>query len=59
MRIFIGVELASASREAIGTFVSSLRRSPASSGTSVTWVPTSNLHITLRLGIISESGEID
>ena len=48
MRIFIGVELASASREAIGTFVSSLRRHPAFSGTSVTWVPTSNLHITLR-----------
>ena len=57
MRVFVAVELAPTSREAIGAFVTSLRRHAAFSGTSVRWVPTSNFHITLRfLGEVPASG---
>ena len=48
MRVFVAVELAPTSQEAVGTFISSLRRHAAFSGASVKWVATSNLHITLR-----------
>lgn len=56
MRIFVAVELAPTSREAIGGFVSFLRRHTAFSAASVKWVSASNLHITLRfLGEVSAS----
>ena len=48
MRVFVGVELSPTSREAVGRFVSSLRRHTILSATSVRWVAPSSLHITLR-----------
>ena len=48
MRVFVAVELAPNSQQAIGAFVTSLRRHAAFAGTSVKWVSTSNVHITLR-----------
>jgi 2'-5' RNA ligase len=48
MRVFVAVELAAASRQAVGTFISSLRGHAAFSSTSIKWVAPSNLHITLR-----------
>lgn len=57
MRVFVAVDLAPTSREAVGAFVASLRRHAAFSGTSVKWVPPSNLHITLYfLGEVPASG---
>jgi 2'-5' RNA ligase len=46
MRIFVAVELAPTSREAIGGFVFVLRRHTVFSAASVKWVSASNLHIT-------------
>ena len=48
MRVFVAVELAPTAQQAIGAFVTCLRRHAVFAGTSVKWVPTSNLHITLR-----------
>ena len=48
MRVFVAVELAAASRQAVGSFISSLRGHAAFSSTSIKWVAPSNLHITLR-----------
>ena len=57
MRVFVAVELASTSREAVGRCVASLGRLAAFSEASVKWVATSNLHITLRfLGEVPASG---
>ena len=61
MRVFVAVELAFASREAVGAVISTLRQHTAFSGMSVKWVETPNLHITLRfLGEVSaaELGQV-
>lgn len=48
MRVFSAVELAPSARRSVGRAISVLRRHAGFSGTSVRWVDSSNLHITVR-----------